>query len=350
MDAMAMKALKTKTMYGRARLFGQVGFGVGSYVSGLAMGASMTNIFLVHAALAVPTIAVMMHQSSQNSEASGDPATVTSARTSLPPSPGNISSPALHSAQRGGSLGMLNHLALHLGPNARNAVVFFAVVFVVGTASGVIENFAFNRISQTAAGGDIGGYLGLFTLLSSSCGAPMFWLSGKLIQRFGVNAILAAALGTYTTRFFIYSFITAPWQAMPAEVLRGMTFAAFWAASTYYVFKISPPGHTATMVCHIVSVTHAYRPIYVYDMPACAMDTMSSHHPLYTLCCSYYPSALARPAERHLRGAGPDGGCSHRRIPELQTRHRGGIQALRGSHADIDDPIHNGQLASFVSD
>lgn len=310
MDAMAMKALKTKTMYGRARLFGQIGFGLGSYMSGLTMGASMTNIFLVHALLAVPTIAIMMHQSTQSGNGSNSSSTLTDAATAstnpstkAPSAPSSVdaaSSPT--PASQRASLGM-DHLMLHLGPRARNALAFFTVVFVVGTASGVIENFAFNRISQTAPGGDIGGYLGLFTLLSSSCGAPMFWLSGKLIERVGVNAILAAALGAYTTRFFIYSFITAPWQAIPAEILRGMTFAAFWAASTYYVFKISPPGHTATMVRYL---------------------NIHNNYMLFKSFSLYiYTSILsARPAERDLRGSGAVGGLPGGRTSERKARHR----------------------------
>lgn len=65
------------------------------------------------------------------------------------------------------------------------------------------------------------------------------------------------SLCSYVMRFFIYASITDnPWHGLPAEALRGCTFAAMWAASTYYTHRISPPGLTATMVCTYV-VFHA---------------------------------------------------------------------------------------------
>ena len=42
--------------------------------------------------------------------------------------------------------------------------------------------------------------------------------------------------------------VQSPWQALPAEAMRGITFALFWAGSTYYVYNASPPGLTATML------------------------------------------------------------------------------------------------------
>jgi MFS family permease len=44
------------------------------------------------------------------------------------------------------------------------------------------------------------------------------------------------------------SFTPNPWQAIPAEILRGTTFAMFWAGSTYFVYNASPKGLTATML------------------------------------------------------------------------------------------------------
>ena len=40
----------------------------------------------------------------------------------------------------------------------------------------------------------------------------------------------------------------SPWQAIPAEILRGLTFGTFWSAATYYVYSVSPPNLTATML------------------------------------------------------------------------------------------------------
>lgn len=39
-----------------------------------------------------------------------------------------------------------------------------------------------------------------------------------------------------------------PYHGLPAEALRGITFAAFWSTSTIYAHRVSPPGLHATML------------------------------------------------------------------------------------------------------
>ena len=90
--------------------------------------------------------------------------------------------------------------------------------------------------------------LGKCRLVSSLAGAPMFWLSGRITKRFGVNGVMAMSLLSYIFRFLIYATITNPWYALPAEVMRGMTFASFWASATCHVWNIAPTGLTATML------------------------------------------------------------------------------------------------------
>lgn len=76
----------------------------------------------------------------------------------------------------------------------------------------------------------------------------MFWLSGRLTKAIGVDGVMTMSLLSYTLRFLIYSKATTIWQALPAEILRGVTFASFWAGATYHVYNVSPLGLTATML------------------------------------------------------------------------------------------------------
>ncbi|CAM9154136.1 unnamed protein product, partial [Hapterophycus canaliculatus] len=50
------------------------------------------------------------------------------------------------------------------------------------------------------------------------------------------------------SRFVIYACIKNPWAGLPAEALRGLTFAGFWAASTCHVGAIAPEGLSTTML------------------------------------------------------------------------------------------------------
>lgn len=126
-----------------------------------------------------------------------------------------------------------------------DALLFFFLVFVVGTTSGIIENFAYVRIREV--GGE-GKQMGLCRLVSSMAGAPMFWFSGPLTAKLGVDRVLVLSLISYVVRFLNYAFIRKPLHALPAEALRGVTFAAFWSTGTVFAHKISPEGMKATML------------------------------------------------------------------------------------------------------
>jgi hypothetical protein len=69
--------------------------------------------------------------------------------------------------------------------------------------------------------------------------------------------VLILSIFSYILRFFIYATIKNPWGGLPAEALRGCTFAAMWASSTYYTHRISPPGLSATMVRPPVRYSHS---------------------------------------------------------------------------------------------
>ena len=126
-----------------------------------------------------------------------------------------------------------------------DALIFFFLVFVIGTSSGCIENFAYVRVREV---GGSGNSMGMLRLISSLAGAPMFWFSGPLTEALGTDVILVMSLLAYTIRFFNYAWMRQPYHAIPAEALRGLTFALFWSSGSMYAHKISPPGMKATML------------------------------------------------------------------------------------------------------
>jgi uncharacterized membrane protein YvlD (DUF360 family) len=127
----------------------------------------------------------------------------------------------------------------------KDALVFFFLVFVIGTSSGCIENFAYVRVREV---GGTGTNMGILRLVSSLAGAPMFWYSGPMTEKLGTDVVLVLSLLAYSIRFFNYAWMTHPYHALPAEALRGLTFALFWSAGSTYAHKISPTGMKATML------------------------------------------------------------------------------------------------------
>lgn len=229
MDSAVMDLLpsKNKSAYGRSRFYGQVGFGLGSYLVSPLIGSTdnIKHIFHAHLLAAIPAVLLM---------ASFKPGEKVTSRRPL-------------------SAASKMREALDVFVKNQEVMVFFTLVFLVGLSSGIIENFAYVRISEVG-GETSGNILGTIRLISSIAGGPMFWLSGRISKRIGPYGILALSLLSYTLRFFIYALIQSPWQALPAELLRGLVFAVFWAGCTLHVYEVAPKGLVATMLAVLNAV------------------------------------------------------------------------------------------------
>jgi MFS-type transporter involved in bile tolerance (Atg22 family) len=288
LDSMVMANIKNSKLYGRLRLWGQLGFGVGSSVVGIILsksqqaqqqqqasslgdatataaaaiasttatatiisgtGTTMEKIdqiwqkitgykllFFTHALLSIPTFICMRafdrwtKKDETTTARHQNPLTTT--KTKSRSSTANDNKPNVWDGIR-----VLFHNS--------DALLFFFLVLVVGISSGVIENFAYVRIREVGGGGR---EMGLSRLVSSMAGAPMFWFSGPLTELLGADRVLALSLVNYVVRYFNYAFMETPLQGLPAEALRGATFAAFWSTCTIYASRIAPPGMQATMV------------------------------------------------------------------------------------------------------
>lgn len=284
-DSMVMDNLsaKDRSQYGRLRLWGQLGFGLGSSGVGVLLsrsqaghysngeqpsmtpiveGATMIQtlsrvlynilikfwneltgyklLFSTYAALSIPTWLCLKkferleHEKRQlllRGKSNGR---------------GKKKQSVEKKKQQQGGAHILEGLNLLI--HNRDALFFFFLVFIVGTSSGCIENFAYVRMREV---GGSGKEMGLSRLVSSAAGAPMFWFSGPLTERLGADRVLVLSLLSYVVRFFIYAFMRNPYHGLPAEAMRGLTFAAFWSTGTIYAHRISPPGMSATMVSNL---------------------------------------------------------------------------------------------------
>ncbi len=271
-DSMVMSNLRDGKLYGRLRLWGQLGFGVGSSTVGVllsksqkaqqqkeAMGGVVLTtaeilfgtgtiveklnqiwqkisgyklLFFTHAILSIPTLICIRAFDRWTKK---DGAVTTTQKGATKKSNSTKANQSTPNVLQG--IQVLFHNS--------DALLFFFLVLVVGISSGVIENFAYVRIREVGGGGH---EMGLSRLVSSMAGAPMFWFSGPLTELLGADKVLALSLMNYVIRFFNYAFIRSPLQALPAEALRGATFAAFWSTCTIYASRIAPAGMRATMV------------------------------------------------------------------------------------------------------
>lgn len=305
LDSMVMDLLTEEQTaeYGRLRLWGQMGFGLGSSGVGILLSRyskhvpwpdnhsfsvtfqervlsklpavvvialeladkcwqSMTSyrlLFLAHATLSVPTWFCIQFfrrldrqkkllQAQQQDDTAKEKSVARRRFTQRRLSKAKKTAAAAAAASTLNT-GVVEGLRLLL--HNSDALLFFFLVFVVGTSSGVVENFAYVRMREV---GGTGKEMGLSRLLSSLAGAPMFWYSGPLTQALGADRVLILSLVSYVVRFLIYAFMRNAYHGLPAEALRGVTFAAFWSTSTIYAHKVSPPGLHATMLMFLNAI------------------------------------------------------------------------------------------------
>ena len=225
LDAAVMTVLRKKSSYGRARLFGQIGFGLGSYIAGLFVSKRIHLIAAVHALFAIPAVLVMWQLLPPDKS-------IASSSTEEPKCTDRMES---HTSSNSTVVDVDFLLALGKSGGRPEIYLFFSVVLAAGVLSGIIENFSINRVVEASEGSAIRQHLGVLPLTASLAGAPVFWMSGRLIACCGVPGILGLSLLSYLIRFLIYAQMTNPWCAIPAEVFKGATFASFWAATTHFV-------------------------------------------------------------------------------------------------------------------
>ena len=257
-----------RTQYGKLRLWGQLGFGIGSSGAGVILSKSLANggeitteaasmaqstgvvdflsknalhlwdhlrgyklLFALHALLAVPTWLCLREFHKMDEKK-----TIAKKRRFL-------SKPVEEREEEPEPVHIVDGIRALL--TSSDAMLFFFLVFVVGLSSGCIENFAYVRIREV---GGSGKEMGISRLVSSLAGAPMFYFSGSLTERLGADKVLVLSLLSYVCRFFIYAAMKHPYHGLPAEALRGLTFGAFWSTGTVYAHRIAPHGMHATMV------------------------------------------------------------------------------------------------------
>lgn len=125
-------------------------------------------------------------------------------------------------------------------------VMFLFTALYLGFLMAFIKTFLFWHLK------DLGGTQILFSVISAvNCVAEvsMYFLSEKLIKRIGQVKVLYLGLVCYSIRLFYYSIIRYTWLVLLVELLPGITTAAVWAACLSYVSLNSRPGAQTTMQC-----------------------------------------------------------------------------------------------------
>lgn len=133
-------------------------------------------------------------------------------------------------------------------------IVFMTWCILVGMCTALTWNFLFWYLEDLA---DVNGCQGkdwIKTLEGLIMGIqcfggelPFFFLSGWILKKIGHINAMSLVLFAFGIRFLLYSMLTDPWWCLPVELLNGLTFGIFYATMASYASIVAPPGTETTI-------------------------------------------------------------------------------------------------------
>jgi MFS family permease len=213
--------------YGKQRLFGAVGYGLGAYLTGILVAVAgiswAFNISLVISLFSVFVlrfIPVIYHYAHDKKESSLEKS-------------GSKQKPSLMNG-------------LKFVSKQSDVLVLLIVVFTLGLMLGVLSSFlTLNMYNLSGGNANI---IGVAIMCETSSELPAFFFSHKIIQKLGTVNVLLLSILAYALRISYYWYMTNPWSAIPFEFLHGVSFGLAWAAVTQYIYSSAPVGFEGTMM------------------------------------------------------------------------------------------------------
>ena len=219
-DTATLQSLDGKThKYGRVRLWGSLGWGIGGFSVGAAVSTNYrTNhcgesvidyspCFYVYAAsMGVAFLCATQLEFDQTQDSS-----------------------VILQTDNSKSSNIIRGLKVFRSPQFC-FVIFIA--FFCGSATGFIETFLFWYLHELS-----GGQMLLSVINGLNCTAEVcvFFVTDRLLSFLGHINVIYLALLCYSIRFLYFYLIQSPWAVLPAELLQGITTAALWSSCVSFV-------------------------------------------------------------------------------------------------------------------
>eukprot|EP00429_Kryptoperidinium_foliaceum_P010224 CAMPEP_0176002760 /NCGR_PEP_ID=MMETSP0120_2-20121206/817_1 /TAXON_ID=160619 /ORGANISM="Kryptoperidinium foliaceum, Strain CCMP 1326" /LENGTH=442 /DNA_ID=CAMNT_0017335367 /DNA_START=145 /DNA_END=1470 /DNA_ORIENTATION=+ len=258
-DSLVLHHIHDRKSFGRMRLWGLIGSGIGTSLGGYfledatilkmsswgdehTMGlpgtfaglvqrlAGYPFLFFAHAMLHIPLFLVMRWLQKSHLSETSEPEPKTEATAS----DNNDASNSVRTRE----------ILWSVAKN-RDAIIFFLLVYAMGVAGGVADNFTYARFREMGASSAV---MGSSRLFSSTAGAIMFWFSGDLSALLGTNYVMLLSLLLVSLRFWLYASVEYSWTAYLGEALRGLTFGCYWSSATVSASELAPKEARSTML------------------------------------------------------------------------------------------------------
>lgn len=245
--------------YGRQRLFGSIGAGLGTLLSSeVVKHTSISSIFIIQCIASGIGLVLLCYLPNYKNETQVD----MSRRSDLTTSLNSTASPTIGYLEEGS-----NPKSTEAAPTYRywksvkciakpDVIVLFVVVLLIGAMHGIIGNFQglfmFNLSNENP------NIIGVSATVQTISELPAFLFADKLVQRFSTSKILMVSLLAFGVRLVSYSVIPNAWWMLPIDALHGITFSLTWAACTIYAYQVSPPGTHGTMLGLLSAMSNGF--------------------------------------------------------------------------------------------
>jgi len=212
--------------YGRQRMFGSIGYGVGA----LAIGF-LTDFYSQHLGIQGRDYLFVF----VGMTFLGLIATIISTKLEVPHHEIASILPGLR----------LIFTSLHIA-------LFVWVIFIHGVVQSVKYTFLFWYGESLPGGGPT--VFGLATLSDCLSEVPMFFISDWIIKKIGHKSSLFLGLLFASFRTLMYAYLSHAWQMVLLEATNGFAFALPMAAMCSNVYKVAPDGMTTTLMSLVQGV------------------------------------------------------------------------------------------------
>ncbi|MGL4253254.1 MAG: MFS transporter [Fusobacteriaceae bacterium] len=202
--------VNTGYSFGRIRLWGSIGFSVGSFVSGKVIEMTEQNgfLFLISGVAVITALALLTLEN--NSAKEGERA----------------------------------HFSdiLNLIKNKNYLIFIIFTILILGTMNSHNTFFSlyFNKIGGGA------GFFGTVVFLITMSEVPFMGLASRWVERFGTKKILLISGGLLALRWGIYYFIPSPKIVALSFFLQGASIGVFFAVAATHIKKIVDPKTIST--------------------------------------------------------------------------------------------------------
>ncbi|KAH7467078.1 hypothetical protein PRIC2_010796 [Phytophthora ramorum] len=127
-----------------------------------------------------------------------------------------------------------------------DVLLLFIVALATGVSGGFIDGYLFLNVYDLSDDGAT--IVSVFVAVETLSEIPIFFLSSSMIKRFGTAVCLFIVVVALLVRAIVYAYMEQPWYVVPLEMLHGITFGLLAATLTTYLYAASPKEAAGTMI------------------------------------------------------------------------------------------------------